>query len=125
MRNDNSTDRNRSAVGVSVDQKLTPFFGLFGRYGNSEAEVGRDRFYSAGFQIQNAMVVSPTDYWGIGFSQTQLGAGDRERIAEGYYNFEISEKLRLSLHLQHAFETPGRSPSFGFLVPAIRLQATF
>ena len=27
-RNDNSTERNRSAVGLSIDQKLTPIFGL-------------------------------------------------------------------------------------------------
>lgn len=124
-RNDNSTERNRSAFGVSLDQKLSPFFGVFGRYGNAEAESGRDRFYSAGFQVHNALVVSPTDYWGIGYAQITLGARDRERMAEGYYNFEISEKLRLSLHLQHAFETPAGSPSVGFLVPAIRLQATF
>ena len=48
-----------------------------------------------------------------------------ERMIEGYYNFELSEKLRLSLHLQHQFErTPGE-PDRGFLVPAIRVQARF
>ncbi len=125
VRNDNSTERNRSAFGVSLDQKLTPFFGLFGRYGDSEADGGRDRFYSAGFQVQNAVVFSPTDFWGVGYAQTHLESGDKEKLVEGYYNFEISEKLRLSLHLQHAFETPAGSSSVGFLVPAIRLQARF
>ena len=125
FRNDNSTERNRSAVGVSLDQKLTPIFGLFGRYGRAEAVRGRDRFYSAGFQFQNGFVFNPLDIWGVGYAQTDLGTGDRERLAEGYYNFQISEKRRLSLHLQHVFESPAGTGEVGFLVPAVRLQARF
>ena len=125
FRNDNSADRNRSALGASVDQKLTNIFGLFGRYGNAEAFGGRDRFYSAGFQIQNGVVFSPLDFWGVGYAQTDLETGDHEKLVEGYYNFQISEKLRLSLHVQHAFETPAGAKSVGFLVPAVRLQARF
>jgi hypothetical protein len=125
FRNDNSAERNRSAVGLSVDQRLTPIFGLFGRYGNAEAALGRDKFYSGGFQIQNGIVFSPLDFWGIGYAQTDLGTGDQEKLVEGYYNFQLSEKLRLSLHLQHVFESPVDSGSVGFLVPAIRLQARF
>jgi len=125
LRNDNTTGTNHSAVGVSVDQKLTNIVGLFGRYGTEEAEEGRDHFYSAGFQVQNGFVFNPLDYWGVGYAHTSLARGDRERIVEGYYNFLISEKLRLSLHLQHAFETPSGASSVGFLVPAIRLQARF
>jgi hypothetical protein len=135
LRNDNSTERNRSAVGVSVDQKLSPIFGLFGRYGTAEAppavvtdlirDSDRDRFYSFGFQFQNGFVFNPLDLWGIGYAQTNLATGDRERLAEGYYNFQISEKLRLSLHVQHVFESPAGEGSVGFLLPAVRLQARF
>ena len=125
LRNDNSSERNRSAVGISVDQKLTSQFGLFGRFGTAEGEEQRDRFYSLGFQVQNGAVFNPLDFWGVGYSQFRLETGDRERLLEGYYNFQISEKLRLSLHLQHAFETPAGSSDVGFLVPAIRLQARF
>ena len=125
VRNDNSTARNRTAIGVSVDQKLTPIFGLFGRYGSAEADAARDKFYSLGFQFQNGFVFNPLDLWGVGYAQTDLGTGDRERLAEGYYNFQISEKLRLSLHVQHVFETPAGVKSVGFLVPAVRLQARF
>ncbi len=125
FRNDNSTQRNRSAVGVSADQKLTPVFGLFGRYGSAEADGGRDRFYSAGFQIQHGIIFNPLDFWGVGYAQTDLGSGDQEKLAEGYYNFQISEKLRLSFHLQHVFESPAGTTSVGFLVPAIRVQARF
>lgn len=125
VRNDNSTQRNRSAVGVSLDQKLTPVFGLFGRYGSSETDAERDRFYSAGFQIQTGLVFNPLDFWGVGYAQSNLASGDREKLVEGYYNFQISEKLRLSLHLQHIFETPADGDSVGFLMPAIRVQARF
>src|SRR5205814_8639822 len=104
LRDDNSAERNRNAAGVSVDQKLTPIFGLFGRYGSAEAVTARDRFYSAGFQFQNGFNFNPLDVWGVGYSQTNLDGGDREKLVEGYYNFQISEKLRLSLHLQHVFE---------------------
>jgi len=125
VRNDNGTARNRSAVGASIDQKLTPIFGLFGRYGTAEAVSGRDHFYSAGFQFQNGFVFNPLDFWGGGYAQTDLETGDHERLAEGYYNLQISEKLRLSLHLQHVFESPAGAKSVGFLVPAVRLQARF
>src|SRR5262249_21673426 len=125
LRNDNSAERNRSAVGVSVDQKLNNIFGVFGRFGSAEAADARGKFYSFGFQFQNGIVFNPLDVWGVGYAQTMLAAGDSEKIAEGYYNFQISEKLRLSLHLQHVFESPAGAESVGFLVPAIRLQARF
>jgi len=129
FRNDNSTASNRNGVGISVDQKLTNVFGLFGRWGSAETDpaaggLTRDRFWSTGFQIQNGAVFNPLDYWGVGYAQTEL-AGARERMVEGYYNFELSEKLRLSLHLQHQFERAPGAPDTGFLVPAIRVQARF
>src|SRR5262245_35103505 len=92
VRNDNSSGVNRTGVGVSADQKLTNMFGVFGRYGTADAEGGRDHFYSLGFQVQNAAVFNPLDYWGFGYAQTNLNTGDHERIVEGYYNFKLSEK---------------------------------
>lgn len=125
VRNDNGSERSRSAVGLSVDQKLTPVLGLFGRYGTAKGFIGRDHFSSGGFQIQNGFVFNPLDVWGVGYAQTTLDTNDRERLAEGYYNFQISEKLRLSFHVQHVFESRAGAQSVGFLVPAVRLQARF
>jgi Carboxypeptidase regulatory-like domain len=125
FRNDNTTGSNRGAVGASADQKFTHLFGVFGRYGTAEHDDGRDHFYSVGFQIQNGVVFNPLDYWGVGYAQTNLNAGDHERLAEGYYNFKISEKLRLSFHLQHVFEAPTGQGETKFILPAIRLQARF
>ena len=73
---------------------------------------GRDKFFSGGVQVQNGVVFNPLDFWGVGYAETKLKTGDRERLGEGFYNFQISEKLRLSLHLQHrSRRRPGRSRS--------------
>jgi len=134
FRNDNTTTRNRDGVGISLDQGLTNTFGLFGRWGSAETDFStRDTFWSTGFQVQKAAVFNPLDYWGFGYAETRTHAADAagilgeftERMIEGYYNFELSEKLRLSLHLQHQFERVPGEPDHGFLIPAIRVQARF
>jgi len=134
-RSDNSTGRRRGAVGLSADQKLTPIFTLFGRYGSGKVDAPTGdsatlfstggRFYSAGFQFQNGVVFNPLDRWGIGYAQTVIPSGPSEKLVEGYYNFRISEKLRLSLSLQHLFESPVGEGSHAFLFPGVRLQASF
>jgi hypothetical protein len=69
--------------------------------------------------------LNPSDSWGVGYSQTRLDAGDKEHLVEGYYAFQLSEKLRLSFHLTHALEVPEGTERSGFLVPGVRLQASF
>jgi hypothetical protein len=54
-----------------------------------------------------------------------LASGEREKLAEGYYNFQLTERLRLSLHLQHVLDTPQPDSRFGYILPGIRLQAAF
>ena len=52
--------------------------------------------------------------WTSGASATRRPIsrpGDHEKLVEGYYNFQISEKLRLSFHLQHVLETPAAATS--------------
>ena len=134
-RSDNSTGQRRGAVGVSVDQKLTPILTLFGRYGTGKVDAPAGdsttlfstggRFYSAGFQVQNNLVFNPLDRWGVGYAHTGVSSGPSEQVVEGYYNFRISEKLRLSFSLQHLFESPVGQESHTFLLPGVRLQASF
>lgn len=125
FRTDNSSGSRATAVGVSLDQKLTPIVGLFGRYGSTEVEGGRDHQYSFGVGFQNGLVFSPRDTWGIGYSQLKLAAGEKEKLTEGYYNVQLTERLRLSFHLQHVFESALGERSFGYLLPGVRLQAAF
>jgi hypothetical protein len=122
-RNNNGVVDSKHAVGVSLDQKLSPFIGLFGRYGQQQIPGDWDRYWSAGFSIANGMVFNPLDTWGIGYAQMDLSAGDKEHLTEGYYNFQLTERLRLSFMLQHVLDR--QADKFGYLLPGIRLQAAF
>lgn len=115
----------KHAAGFSIDQKLTPVVSAFGRYGSQDLSIDRDHFFSVGLGFATGMVFNPQDTWGIGYAQMDLAAGDKEHIAEGYYNFELTQRLRLSLSLQHVLNTPGTESKFGYLLPGVRLQATF
>lgn len=123
VRQDNSSDEHRNAYGVSFDQRLTPVVSLFGRYGSADADIGHDRFYSAGVQFQNSYVFNPLDVWGLGYAQLKEAAGAKEKLVESYYNLWLSEKLRVSFHLQYVRELQPGLPTYGYVVPGIRLQA--
>lgn len=130
-RNDNSTDRNKNGYGTSMDQKLAPQVTWFGRYGSAQADQRRDNFFSGGLQFANGAGFYPGDIWGVGYAHYDLGAradvprGPKERLFEGYYNFGISEKFRLSFHLTHVLEKRAGEQTVGYLVPGVRLQASF
>lgn len=135
-RMDNSTGRNRTAFGVSLDQKLTDAITLFARYGSGQvvpslgegaqrSSVGH-HFYSGGLQFQRHFVFYPGDTWGIGYAQTNLRSGAaRDNLAEVYYNFQLTERLRLSPHLTYLRASRAGEGTVGYLVPGLRLQASF
>jgi hypothetical protein len=126
FRTDNTADEAiRKGAGLSLDQKLTPVVGLFGRYGTSETGLGHDHFYSAGLGFQNGLVFNPQDMWGVGYAQMDLASGEKEKLVEGYYNFLLTERLRLSFHLTHVLDAPESEAKFGYLLPGIRFQAAF
>lgn len=125
-RTDNSTGVTKKGYGVSLDQKLNSVVTLFGRYGTAESlDVAddHDRYYSAGFQFQNRLVLSPLDVWGIGYARLNMATEQKEQLFEAYYNLHLSGKLRLSLHLQHATETAADGVKRAYLVPGVRIQA--
>ena len=127
FRTDNTADAAiRKGVGVSLDQKLTPVVGLFGRYGTQEVDgVERDHFFSAGVGFQNGLIFNPQDMWGVGYAQMDLASGETEKLVEGFYNFLLTERLRLSFHLTHVLDRQESAATFGYLLPGIRLQAAF
>jgi hypothetical protein len=127
FRTDNTAEETiRKGVGLSLDQKLTNVVGLFGRYGAEEAETGeRNHFYSAGVGFQNGLILNPRDMWGVGYAQMDLASGQREKLVEGFYNFLLTDRLRLSFHLTHVLDRPGTDDRFGYLLPGVRFQAAF
>lgn len=126
FRTDNSEpDVIRKGFGLSFDQKMSPAVGLFARYGQSETDLGHDRFYSAGVSFQHGFILNPEDTWGVGYANMNLESGQREHLVEGYYNLLLTEKLRLSFHLTGVLETPEGGDKFGYVFPGIRFQAAF
>jgi len=130
FRANNGDVESKKAFGVSLDQKITPVVSLFGRYGTQDLHFGGttswdDKYWSAGVGLNQGAVFNPHDSWGIGYSKMDLASGDKEDLVEGYYNFEITERLRLSFSLQHVIDTPAGDTKFGYLLPGVRLQAAF
>ena len=126
FRTDNSSGEDQTAYGISLDQKLTASLTLFARYGEAEAGPDEDdEFYSIGFQLKNGVVINPEDAWGVGFANTELGAGDAEDLLEGYYNLRLTQKMQLSFHLTHVTEKPLGVEEVSYFVPGVRFQASF
>jgi hypothetical protein len=127
FRTDNTApDVIRKGVGLSFDQKLTDAIGLFARYGTQETDASdRDHFYSAGVSFQRGLIFNPEDTWGIGYGRMDLVSGDREDLIEGYYNFLLTQRLRLSFHLTHVLDRPAGGEKFGYVLPGVRFQAAF
>jgi len=125
FRSDNTSPIIRKGTGLSVDQKLSSSVGLFGRFGTQEVDFGRDHFFSAGVGFQNGFILNPQDTWGVGYAQMERASGEKEKLAEGYYNFHMTERLRLSFHLTHVLDRPDADTKFGYLLPGVRFQAAF
>jgi hypothetical protein len=124
-RTDNSSGENQTAMGISVDQKLSAALTVFGRVGKSETPGDDDEYVSLGLQFKNGITFNPEDAWGVGFANTELGAGDEEDLIEAYYNLRMTQKLQLSFHLTHVTEKPFGGDEVGYFVPGVRLQASF
>ena len=125
MRANNGAVDSKRAVGFSIDQKVTPIVTLFGRFGTQTLPEDRDHYFSAGVSFATGWVFNPLDSWGIGYAQMDLASGDKEHLTEGYYNFRLTERLRLSFSLQHVLDSPASESKFGYLLPGVRLQAAF
>jgi hypothetical protein len=130
FRANNGDVDSKKAFGISLDQKITPVVSLFGRYGTQDLRAGGskvwdDKYWSAGIGFNQGAVFNPHDSWGIGYSKMDLASGDKEDLVEGYYNFELTERLRLSFSLQHVLDKPAGDSKFGYLLPGVRLQAAF
>jgi hypothetical protein len=125
FRTDNTAADLSHGAGFSIDQKISPVLGLFARYGTQEVAPGRDHFYSVGAGISNGFVFNPQDTWGVGYAQMDLESGEAEKLVEGYYNFMLTEKLRLSFHLTGVLDHPDTDSEFAYVLPSIRFQAAF
>jgi hypothetical protein len=116
---------NGYAGGVSIDQKLTDHVTVFSRYGYGRVDVGRMNFSSGGFQVQKRFVVNPGDTWAFGYAKSNIPTVGSQNLVEAYYNFRLSERLRLSFHLAHDTERMAGAKSVSYFVPGVRFQVAF
>src|SRR5712691_1228497 len=121
----NRPQANGYAGGISIDQRLTDHVGVFGRYGYGRVDVGKMNFVSAGFSVQKRFVVNPGDTWAFGYAKSNIPTVGSQNLVEGYYNFRLSERLRLSFHLAHDTERIAGAKSVGYFVPGVRFQVAF
>lgn len=136
VRTDNTLGGHKNATGLSFDQALTDHVMLFGRFGygyvagntnlTNNIPNGNMLFYSGGLQVQKKFVLNPGDAWGIGYAQTNYVSGlARENLGEVYYNFQLTERLRMSPRVQFVRELRfGQAPT-SYLLPGLRMQVAF
>jgi hypothetical protein len=125
------TDHRRQTwgVGVSVDQRLTPQFGVFGRAGFSLIE-GTDRtFYAAstGLQWTGPLWDRPKDRLGVGYSFQREVQGE-EQLAEAYYNMFLTDRFSVIGNVEWLFTGPNQvtgKTNRDVVIPGVRAVVGF
>ena len=110
----------RFVQGKRVGQEIT----LFARYGNGEVGdiPGKLFFYSGGVEFGAPHTFNPQDFWGIGLAHQDFEEGPSEKIAEVFYNLNLTTHLRSSFMLQYVEES---STGEAYLLPGARIQVVF
>jgi len=114
----------RDGYGVSIDQTVAQAITLFARYGNGEVGdiPGKLFFYSGGVQFGAPHAFNPQDFWGIGLAHQDYEEGPSEKIAEVFYNLNLTTHLRSSFMLQYVEES---ATGEAYILPGARIQVVF
>jgi hypothetical protein len=114
----------RDGYGVSIDQTVGQAITLFARYGNGEVGdiPGKLFFYSGGVEFGAPHTFNPGDFWGIGLAHQDYEEGPSEKIAEVFYNLNLTTHLRSSFMLQYVEES---ATGEAYILPGARIQVVF
>jgi len=125
------TDHRRQtwAAGVSLDQRLTPQFGVFARAGFSRTEgVSRTSYAaSTGLQWTGPLWDRPRDRLGVGYSFQREVPGD-EHLVEAYYNLFLTERLSVIGNLECLVSGPNQvtgKRNHDVFIPGVRAVVGF
>jgi len=126
-----STDHERKMYGggVSIDQLLTPQFGVFVRAGVNQIESISRTFYaaSAGLRWTVPLWDRPRDRLGVGYSFQRDVPGD-EQVTEVYYNLFLTDHLSVIGNVEWLIHGPnqvtGRTNN-NVVIPGIRAAVVF
>jgi hypothetical protein len=99
------------AVGLSMDQRVTPQLNVFGRYAKSsyvEDASGMalnmlDWSASAGLELTNFSYAHLKDRVGLAYGRTDAQSGSYEDFSELYYRTVLTNNFNVSAHLQSVF----------------------
>lgn len=126
-----STDHERRMYGggVSMDQLLTPQFGVFVRAGVNQIESISRTFYavSGGLRWTGPLWNRPRDRLGVGYSFQRDVPGD-EQVTEVYYNLFLTDSLSVIGNVEWLIHGPnqvtGRTNN-NVVIPGIRAVVVF
>jgi len=125
------TDHRRQtwAAGVSLDQRLTPQFGVFARAGFSRTEgVSRTSYAaSTGLQWTGPLWDRPRDRLGVGYSFQREAPGD-EHLVEAYYNLFLTDRLSVIGNLECLVSGPNQvtgKRNHDVFIPGVRAVVGF
>jgi hypothetical protein len=116
-------------TGVSIDQLLTPDFGVFFRAGlsRSEGQALTSRAWSGGLHLAPTSLGRGHDRFGIGYSWQRETAG-HEELVEAYYMVSVAEWFRLTPNLQWLLSGPNQvrgGTNHNVVVPGLRALLLF
>jgi hypothetical protein len=139
-------ERRHTGLGMSIDQKVTDYVTLFGRYGHQAAGTVRfDRAFTVGAEIAGNAWGRGADSLGLaaGFLRTSSDyrrdsaaldldgdglldprASGTERIGEIYYRFRVNSRLELTPDFQF-IQRPGGNDSATIKVVGLRAKVGF
>jgi hypothetical protein len=117
------------AAGVSVDQRLTPQLGVFGRAGFSLIEGKSQTFYAAstGLQWTGPLWNRPKDRFGVGYSYQREVEG-YEQVAEAYYNMFLTDHLSIIGNVEWLITGPNQvthKTNHDVIIPGVRATVGF
>jgi hypothetical protein len=116
-------------VGISLDQRLTPQFGVFVRAGFSQTEGASRTSYAAstGMQWTAPLVARPRDRLGAGYSFQREAAGD-EHLVEVYYNLFLTDHLSVIGNVEWLISGPNQETgqtNRHVVIPGVRAVVGF
>jgi hypothetical protein len=125
----NNAERRMYGGGVSIDQLLTPQFGIFARAGVNQIESISRTFYaaSAGLRWTGPLWNRPRDRLGVGYSFQREVPGE-EQVTEVYYNLFLTDHLSVIGNVEWLIHGPnqvtGRTNT-NVVIPGIRATVVF
>jgi len=116
-------------AGVSIDQLLTPQFGLFVRAGFNKIESVSRTFYaaSAGLRWRGPLWNRPKDQLGVGYSFQREVPGD-EQVTEVYYNLFLTDHFSVIGNVEWLIHGPNQvtgTANNNVVIPGIRAVVVF